>query len=215
MEALLLEKLVILVVGWLLGLLGPAVVDAIRRKRENQLGRQALLSELRELGSTLALAAYGIRMDQGSVDRRFLEWLKLDLERFASSDEMQNHVPKLRSFLALADSDLVQLNARIAMPSQKATMLQHLSAPLLDSRVSALWSFETSFQRQQLEVKHHLSLLDDLVERSRKYFDLTFSQLDSDNRRLVRENLLQATDEYARRAELVVGKIRRLSGDAQ
>jgi hypothetical protein len=51
-----LDKLVILFIGWLLGLLGPAIVDGIRRKRENKLGRTAILSELREVGSVLAIA---------------------------------------------------------------------------------------------------------------------------------------------------------------
>jgi len=211
-EAPLFEKLAILVVGWLLGLLAPVIVDAIRRRRENTLGRQALLSELQELGTTLALAVYGIRTDQGRVDRPFLEWLKADVERHATSEELQKLVSTLRGLIALSDADFLKMNAHVALKPRKATMLQHFAAPLLDSRVSALWSFETSFQRQLLEVKQHLSLLDDLVDRSRKYFDLTFTKLEGENPRLVQENLEQASDEYARRATLVVEKIRRLQG---
>ena len=47
-------KLTFLFLGWFLGLLGPIIVDAIRRRRENALGRDALLSELREVGCMLA-----------------------------------------------------------------------------------------------------------------------------------------------------------------
>ena len=215
LEAPLPEKITLLVLGWLFGLLGPVIVDSIRRRRENDLGRQAILSELRELGSTLAPAAYGIRMAQGRVDRKFLDWLKFDMERFSISADLQGMVPRLRSLLTITDSDLAKLNDAIAKSPSKATMLQRIAAPLLDSRVSALWTFDTSFQRSLLEIKHHLSLLDDLVERSRKYFDLTFGKLEGDNFRLVQENIEQACSEYGRRAELVVRKIRVLCTDTQ
>jgi hypothetical protein len=206
----LLEKLALLTIGWLLGLLGPIVVDAIRRRRENELGQRALMSELREVGTTLALAAYGIRMDQGKVDKTFVDWLKTDMERFAVSKDLQGLAPRLRTLLTIEDADLANLNQTTLKSPRKATMLQRVGAPLLDARVSALWTFDTTFQRKLLEIKHHLSLLDDLVDRSRKYFDLTFTKLEGDNYRLVQENLEQACAEYGRRAEMVVEKIRSL-----
>jgi hypothetical protein len=204
------EKLAILLIGWLLGLLAPVITDQIRSRRENELGRQALLSELGELGNTLALAAFGVRADQGSLDRKFIEWLKSDMERFSISTELQGVTLSLRHFVAMTDVELVQLNAASSQKPNKATILQRYAAPLLDSRVNALWSFETTFQRKLLEIKHHMALLDDLVDRSRKYFDLTFTKLEGDNHRLVAENLKQACNEYGRRAELLVGKIRML-----
>lgn len=194
--------------GWLLGLLAPVITDAIRSRRENERGRQAVRGELRELGNTLALAAYAVRTDQGTADRKFLEWLKFDMERFSISTDLQRVTENLRHLVALTDAELVQLSAKISMNPSKATMLQRYSVPLLDSRVNALWSFETSFQRKLLEIKHHMALLEDLVDRSRKYFDLTFTKLEGDNHRLVAENLKQTCYEYGRRAELLVGKIR-------
>jgi hypothetical protein len=161
---------------------------------------------------SLALVAYAIRMDQGRADRRFLEWLKLDMELHATTSEMTSLVPQLQKMLELTDGDLAKINQVAQRRPGKATMLQHIAAPILDSRVSALWSFETDFQRQILEIKHHLSLLQDLVDRSRKYFDLTFTKLEGDNYRLVSENLVQTHDQYGKRAELVVDKIRAIMG---
>ena len=164
---------------------------------------------------SLALAAYGIRMDQGQVDRTFLEWLKHDMELNATTAEMQTLVPNLRKMIELPDDALAQFNEAARSKPGKATMIQHLNAPLLDSRVSAMWTFDTTFQRQLLEIKHHLSLLQDLVERSRKYFDLTFTKLEGENYRLVSENLVQAGREYGRRAELIVNKIRAVLAQSQ
>ena len=48
-ESSLLEKLVLIIFGWLLGLLAPIITDGIKRRRENGMGRTALLAELREV----------------------------------------------------------------------------------------------------------------------------------------------------------------------
>ena len=202
------EKIALLCVGWLLGLLGPVIVDSIKRKRENTLGRAAILSELRELATTLGLAAYGVHLRHGTFDRAFLSWLKGDLERHAITQEMQAFIPRLRQQLTLSDPDIKALALHLVADDSKGTILQHYPVPLLDARVSALWSFETNLQRQLLEVRQNVALLDDLVERSRKYLDMTFTKLEGENYKLVQENLKQACAIYAQRARRTVEIIR-------
>jgi hypothetical protein len=65
----------LLIFGWLLGLLSPAIVDEIRRRRETAAVRAALKSELHELRYRLGLAVYFLRMRFGEVDRDFLVWV--------------------------------------------------------------------------------------------------------------------------------------------
>jgi len=209
------EKLTFLALGWLLGLVAPVIVDAIKRRRENKLGRLAMTSELRELGCMLSTAAYGARMRIGTADRRFLEWLKNDLEHHASTAELQAFLPNLSKQLSWTDDELKAVAAHMSAEDGKGTMLQKYLVPVLDTRVAALWSFETSFQRELLAIRQHLGLLDDIVDRSRKYFDMTFTKLEEDNYRLVTENLEQCYSLYAERAERIVTMIRKLANAAQ
>jgi hypothetical protein len=88
-----------------------------------------------------------------------------------------------------------------------SSMLQYYPVPLLDARVSALWTFDTDFQRRLLEIRRNVALLDDLVDRSRKYFDLTFTSLEGINGEAVRANLNQCYEMYAHRATMVVEQI--------
>lgn len=178
------DKIAFVFLGWLLGMLGPIVVEAIKRRRENALGRAAILTELNGLTETLALAAYGARMRLGTADRPFLEWLKSDLETHSLTPRLQEFVPRLRTQLSWTDEDLKKVALHMSADDGMGTMLQRYSVPLLDARVSALWTFDTSFQRQLLEIRTCVALLDDLVDRGRKYFDLTFTKLEGDNRGL-------------------------------
>lgn len=205
------EKLAYLALGWLLGMLGPVIVDAIKRRRENKLGRAAILSELRELGCVLSMAAYSVRSKQGRMDRPFLEWLKSDIERHATSEQLQKLVPTLRTQLSWSDEQIQGVASYMSSEAGTGTVLQKYPVPLLDARVAALWSFDTSFQRSLLEVRQNLHFLDDLVDRSRKYHDLTFANLDEVNHHLVERNFDDACTLYAERAERAVDMIRKVT----
>ena len=204
------DKLAFLALGWLLGLLGPVIVDGIKRRRENTLGRAAILTELTELAGILSTAAYGARMRLGTADRQFLEWLKITLEQYATTPKLQEFIPRLRTQLSWTDDQLRAVAQHMSADEGRGTMLQHYPVPLLDSRVSALWSFDTSFQRQLLEIRRNVAILDDVVDRSRKYFDMTFTKLEGNNYQLVTENLTQTYELYAERAMTVVDQIKSL-----
>ncbi|WP_367850018.1 hypothetical protein [Rhodoferax sp. WC2427] len=204
------EKLAFLALGWLLGLLGPVIVDSIKRRRENNLGRAAILNELTELAGILSTAAYGARMHLGTTDRKFLEWLKITLEQYATTPKLQEFIPRIRTQLTWTDDQLRAVVEQMTATDGKGTVLQHYPVPLLDARVSALWSFETSFQRQLLEIRRNVAILDDVVDRSRKYFDMTFTKLEGNNFQLVTENLTQTYELYAERAVTIVDQIKSL-----
>jgi hypothetical protein len=201
----------LLVLGWLLGLLGPAFVDAIRRRRENAMGRAAILSELREVGCLLSGATWGALHLQGKADRALLEWVKTDLERHGTGEQFNKIIADIRTTLAWNDDELTKYNAYLAREHDgKGTMLQRYPVPLLDARVNALWSFNTAFQRGLLEVRTGMHMLDDLVARSRTYFDWTFT-LQGEPLAKAKENLRQVCDIYADRARKTVDLIRKLA----
>jgi hypothetical protein len=204
------EKLAFLALGWLLGLLGPVIVDAIKRKRENTLGKAAILSELIELAGVLSIATYGARLRLGTADRQFLEWLKSTLEQYATTQKLQEFIPRLRTQLSWSDDQLRAVAHHMSADDGKGTVLQYYPIPLLDARVSALWSFDTSFQRQLLEIRRNFAILDDVVDRSRKFFDMTFTKLEGNNHELVAGNLTQTYEVYAERAMIIVNLIKSL-----
>lgn len=70
------EKLLLLALGWLLGMLGPVVTEAIKRRRENCQVKVALAAELRQVSYKLALASYLVNIHFGTVDRPYLQWLQ-------------------------------------------------------------------------------------------------------------------------------------------
>lgn len=199
-----LEKLGLLLLGWLLGLLGPAIVDHIRRTRENVLGRKAILTELHEVGGVLAIAVHGVRVSECTVDREHLQWLKTYLEQGVRSEKFKKMAENIGTYLSWTDDEISLNFAAMQKREGRGTMLQKYPVPLLDSRVSALWSFDTVFQRNLLEIRQRIHRLDDLVDRQRKMHDMTFSNLENANRAAVYRNIDETCAFYAQSARTVV-----------
>lgn len=200
------EKILLLLLGWLLGLLSPIIVDAVRSRREAKRGRIAILAELREISKVLAFATYRAKVAAGTLDRDFLQWMQ---ERIAVDDghTAKKFLELIPPLLALPDEQIFLAASHMATAEAKATMLQQYPAPLLDVRVSALWTFDTKLQGQLLVIHRNLSLLDNIILQARDFFRLTFNALAQENHQLVQGNLKQCYGNYAERSKIIVDQI--------
>lgn len=203
------EPVALVVIGWLLGLLGPSIVDAIRQRKENHLGRASIIAELEDFATTISNAAYRIRMSQGTLDREFLLEMKAIIDEYPQAIAVSRLREGVEKFLALPDEGLAALAARAASAGGSGLHLKHYSVPLLDSRVSALISFKTTLQISLLQLRREIEILDSLVRQAEKYLDMTFSVSDHNHAR-ASENHANACAEYAKRAMSIIAKIRKL-----
>ena len=206
------EKLAIVAFGWLLGLLGPAVVDAIKRRRENKLGKAAIRAELQDVAHKIAMAVHYVHTTKATVDRPQLEWVKRHLERHAPViDTAESEFLKsVNRQLAMSDEELRAYVLATGSKGRKVVVLQKHSVPLLDSRVAAMWAFDNPAQRLLLEIRSRLAGLDDIVGRSRTFLDMSFGTLSTENRPLVEENYNQCIDVYVERGTRIVDQVAEL-----
>ena len=205
-----LEKLLLLCLGWALGLLAPVIVDTIRRKRENLVGQAAIQTELGEVAHKLAFATHYIHMHFGSVDREHLDWLKIRILEYKGPEQPTAVLQSVDMQLAMSSDELVAANKALASPTGKGLRLQKYPVPILDSRISALWSFQTTVQRRLLEIRTCLDMLNELVARTQKLDDMTFSKHEDGNHQRVIENIDQCYRLYAERARITVEHIHQL-----
>lgn len=198
------EKLALLLLGWLLGLLAPIVVDEIKRRRENKLGREAIRSELSSLKIKLALCSYTIEEHQGTMTRQSLKWLIKHLSTETADTDAQKICSVLKPYLHATDEQLNQFFLSKKAPAGKSLTLQKYGTPLLDARVSAIWSFDTDTQRALLEIRSALDFNAETVERAKYYNNLTFQKLENGNHSLVVDNIEGCYKQYAAQAKRII-----------
>lgn len=206
------EKVLYLLLGWALGLLGPAVVEAIRRKREVIPVRKALLDELHELKYRLAISAYQTERRFGTISKPYLQWLRNIVIAYKGRKPKDSILTFIDGELALSDEQFAILTKRELANADGGLALKKYLAPLLDSRIPSLWFFDSSFRQRLLDVRAELDLLNEEIDQAQYYFGLTFTKLEEDNRARVDCNLTEAYRQIAKRAKVAVEKIGELEG---
>jgi hypothetical protein len=185
-----LEKVLFLFLGWLVGLLSPIIVDAIRRRREIKEVKAALIVELLDLQYRLAMTAYVIEIRIGGYDRQFLEWFKAILERYQGPHKSDKVLQTITSSLTLTDEQLALVAEKHEGGPNKGAGLKKHHAPLVDSKLGQLGTFSPKFQSLMLEIHSRLNILNEEIDQYRFYFNATFSgNLSELNHNLITENV--------------------------
>lgn len=210
MESDIFSSILALILGWLLGMLSPVIVDAIKSQRDARLGRAAIENELLEFASVLLAASFRIHGSSGQINRSFLEWLESKCEADSGNGRNAKRLAFARQILLLPDDQIVNASQRLAAADGKSPRLQKYPLPLLDHRISALHALDADTQVRILQIKRNVTLLDAIVDQSHEFFRMTFSQISDQNHDLVRDNLWQTHNEYAYRAKLIVDQIHEL-----
>lgn len=104
------EKVLFLLLGWLLATLSPIIADAIRRRRESKAIKAGLLTELQELKFRMAIVNYHIEMKYGKVDRSYLEWLRPIVAAYTGPNRTDRILKSIDMQLAAPDQLIAALS---------------------------------------------------------------------------------------------------------
>ena len=204
------DNLIIIVFGWFLGLLAPAIVDKIKNSREVTNTYATIKSELNEVAYRMVLASYYAAKHLGKADHEFLKWVKDSLVLYQGNERTENVTENVEQLLKLKTEELATWNASYAAKALEALVLVKFAVPFVDTRVTAFHSMASTVQIQLLSLRADVGLLDDLVDQSRIYFHLTFGKLEGTNYTIVIENLRGVYCQYMKRCRIAAERIHNL-----
>ena len=204
------DNLIILFFGWLLGLLAPAINDKIKNNRELTNAYATIKSELNEVAFRLVLASFYAAKHLGKADQEFLKWVKDSLVLYQGNERTENVTRLVEQLLKLKTEELAHWNASNAAKELNAMILVKFAVPFVDARVNAFHQMASMVQIQLLSIRSDVRLLDDLVDQSRTYFHLTFDKLKGTNYAIVVENLRGVYSHYMERCRIAAERIHNL-----
>lgn len=205
------ENMLFLLLGWLLATLSPIIADAIRRRRESKEVKGALLAELGELKYRMACATYYVQMRFGNIDRKLLEWLRPIVSAYSGPNPSDGMLKAIDLQLSFADQVLSTLSQADRNTGGGGLTLKKYSVPLLDARLGVLTWLPNNVQVLLLDIRTHLRMLDEEVDQTRYYFQLTFDpKVTGDNRQSVIQNLENGYRQYSDRARIIADGIAKL-----
>jgi len=170
------ERILLLILGWLFGLLSPAIIDSIARKREIGAIRQSIINELDEVSYQVLGAIFLIDLRFNSFDKDNIKW-QLSLFQ-ANKDRLKagTAIKFLDLALQLDGDALKAFVADHANDQGKGLALKKYHAPLLNASFPKFQHLTNETQTRLLEINNRIHILNQLVEEYQFFFQESFRE---------------------------------------
>jgi hypothetical protein len=168
------NSLLLVVLGWLLGLVGPAIQERIRRRYQSGRIRSAIISELTQLREQCASTTVTIETKAGRLSKDLLTWHRSvhgDHPLPPPLDQLTQITERLE---CVDDAVFAELALRLKSPPGAGINLKELDLPYTKVKVTDLELFSESGRRRILEILSRIRIFNQIVDESRFFFKLTF-----------------------------------------
>jgi hypothetical protein len=203
------EQLLYIAFGWCLGLLGPAIVDRIRRHYQAAELMRGITVELHELQYTMAVVTFTLRDHLALVTDDWLAWAEPILRNYtgeAANPKFVEGVTKLKQYPEAERN----LTLRLTHDPTRGLALKEYTVPFLTAHMGEISIFPLAFQSAVLRLKGQLDIFNQQVVFLGKQYDRTFASLSQQDHRSVISNIERGYKELADRAKLIADAISRI-----
>src|SRR6266487_5073237 len=180
---------VYVILGWLLGLLSPQLVDLIQKPYRRALIKRSLSVELLELRPKLAALVYLLTSQTGDLNRTSIQWIQKMMGDKKRPDSEMTVAEGLSLYLSFTDEQIQMATQVRANPRDNLT-LHKATLPFLTSQVTSLSLFSPEFQRLALEIQANLAVFNQDIDFISFNFQKTFdSNLSTRNHEALQTNM--------------------------
>jgi hypothetical protein len=205
-------QILFLVIGWLLGLLSPVVVDFFTRKRRQLEVKQGLRVELAELRFSLVNSTLSVASSAGALDQEYVAWLKAALEgqRGAREEDRKALLDTVGKLGGLDEQQLAAVARSLGPPPAASALTKH-RLPYLAAHMDHVSSLPAATQRQLLEIQAQLGVINELLDDIRFVMTKSFDSLPTSTRQAIDASLqssYRAVLQSSRNAADLIGALK-------
>ncbi len=184
------KEILILVLGWLLGLLGPRIVDSIKNKYHRRELAKAIKSEAKDLQFRVACMSYLLAKHCGVITREYIAWLNPVLSNYQGNEPAES----IREFLLLlqksTDSEFSAIVARGIAEEGVGLSLKNVKSSFIESNMAAFVNYPTGFQVCIHEFLNQLYILNQEIVTATTCHQMTFdSSMSEENHKTIKSEL--------------------------
>jgi hypothetical protein len=202
------DTIALIFVGWLLGILGQPIIDAVRKGYLKRDIKISIISELKEIQYRLVCNVYLINRRFGTIDKQLINWSFKILKEYKGAYSEIQVLEALERQQNLNEKQLASLGEIMKPDKSQAITLRKFSTPFLDYHIGSLSMFSPNYQLKLFEIKSQLGLLNDRIEDTNFYYKMTFEpNISSENYNAVRHDLEKAYKNVADKAKTIVDSI--------
>lgn len=199
------SSILFLFLGWLLGLLGPAIQERIRLHYVTKRIIAGIISELSQLREECSGMTVVIEAKAGRLTKELLSWHRMLQGDRPSPPPLDQLDEVTRRLEEVSDSVFNQPATRLKSPPGGGLNVKELALPYTQAKIADLELFSEAGRRRLLEILSRIRIFNQQVEESRFFFKLTFdASLSAENHASVRSQVQAAYDSMSQQSRLIV-----------
>lgn len=181
-----------LLLGWLLGLLSPTIIDAIKSRYERRKLAVAIRSEAEDLQYRIATTSFLVAQRFGEVSKDYLFWLKPKVLEYRGIEPVESIRKLVDELLTAPEEQRLAMIVHLRAEEGMGLSLKQFSGSLIDSTLSTLQNFPVEYQRKIHEFRNQMNTLNQEIERVTELHRMTFdSSISSQNHERIKTDLMQ------------------------
>lgn len=195
-------------IGWLLGLLGPPIVDRISNSYKRESFKKSIQTELDDLKIRLVLLVFAIREKMNTIDLSLIEWAHLKISNYKGNESIDGIKMLTKKILSEKIENHPEIFRLINESEFKGLSLKIIPTPILDSNITNIHIFNSKYQTRIVEIKYRISILNQEITSALEFMKMTFdSSLSIENRQIIEKEIRNKYGNIAVVSEILADKI--------
>jgi hypothetical protein len=175
------KEALLILFGWVLGLVGPNTVEAIKSYVRRRKVEAALRTELEDLQYRLAISSLSLLQRHGKLDKKFLLWVKPIIESYSGYEPSQAIRELLNRMIQASDEGLAQLSHFFRAKENMASNVKTVHAEFLEAHLAEISEMPISLQRKIHEFRSHIGILNQEISAIDARVLMTFTSISAEN----------------------------------
>lgn len=191
-----LNEVLALMLGWLLGLLAPAIQKHISVKRKLPAVKKQVAVELTELSRQLVMISFLCASRSLTLSKDLVVWCRDEFERLGDTgdSEFQKIAAQIHETAELTSAQIDQRNTREAQRSFVGLSLKKYELPYAAAHAQFILHFDSGIQTGIWEISNRINTLNQEIDLVREYQMMTFDEsISAQNHRIIID---QIRDKY-------------------
>ena len=168
------EQILLILFGWLLGLLSPVIIDKIKSAYNKKNYFNALFLELHDLQYRMAVLSFRLGQDYGDLNEKFVSEIKPIVENYQGNEPSKNIIKFLNTLTNSNENERNKLIVHMREKRGRSLSLKTYSPSLIESNINLLSTLPIELQSKIHEFKNHLNIYNQEAVAVNKYIEMSF-----------------------------------------
>ena len=167
------SEIAFVVLGWVLGIFQPVLVEGQKKRRRLQELNTSILAELDELRYRLAYLSFKLAARLRQADREFFEWFLATTKDYSGRYRESKLDEGIEGLTELSNENLQVLLEPYQIPG-RGIGFKHFRVAAMDATIHEIGGFPESYQRALFDFQRLLDALNEEIDEAMNYHHKTF-----------------------------------------